>query len=175
LLAASRVGLGRSEGVTFDLETTGVDTQTARILEIGAARVRGGQVVETFQQLVDPEEPIPEDASLSHGYRDADVQGMPTFTQAWPRFREFIGTDILVAHNGRRFDLPVLARQVKELGLDASGLAVFDTYPLARALVTGGASLGHLARTFNVELPQAHHALALGCANGGEGPARAAE
>jgi superfamily I DNA/RNA helicase len=159
LLAASRVGLGLSECVTFDLETTGVDTGTARILEIGAARVRGGQVVETFQQLVDPEAPIPEDASLIHGYRDADVQGKPTFTQAWPRFREFIGNDILVAHNGRRFDLPVLARQVKDLGLDSSGLAVFDTYPLARALVTGGASLGHLARTFSVELPQAHHAL----------------
>ena len=159
LLAASRVGLGLSDCVTFDLETTGTDTATGRILEIGAARVRGGAVVATFQQLVDPEMPIPEDSSLIHGYRDADVQGMPTFVAAWPRFREFIGTDILVAHNGRAFDLPILARQVKELGLDASGLSVFDTLPLARALVTGGASLGHLARTFNVELPQAHHAL----------------
>ena len=159
LLAASRVGLGLSDSVTFDLETTGTDTRTGRILEIGAARVRDGIVVETFQQLVNPEVPIPEDSALVHGYRDADVAGMPTFAEAWPRFREFIGSDVLVAHNGRQFDLPILSRQVKELGLDASGLSVFDTLPLARALVTGGASLGHLARTFNVELPTAHHAL----------------
>lgn len=159
LLAASRVGLGLSDCVTFDLETTGTDTATGRILEIGAARVRGGVVVETYQQLVNPEMPIPEDSSAIHGYRDADVQGMPTFAEAWPGFREFIGSDVLVAHNGRQFDLPILSRQVKELGLDASGLSVFDTLPIARALVSGGASLGHLARTFNVELPTAHHAL----------------
>ncbi len=159
LRAASRVGLGLSECVTFDLETTGTDTRTGRILEIGAARVRGGEVVETFQQIVDPEVPIPEDSALVHGYRDADVRGRPTFAEAWPALREFIGTDVLVAHNGRQFDLPILSRQVKELGLDPSGLSVFDTLPLARALVTGGASLGYLARAFNVELPQAHHAL----------------
>ena len=159
LLAASRVGLGLSDCVTFDLETTGTDTSTGKILEIGAARVRNGIVVETFQQLVNPEIPIPEDSSLIHGYRDADVQGMPTFAEAWPRFRGFIGRDVLVAHNGRQFDLPILSRQVKDLGLDASGLSVFDTLPIARALVSGGASLGHLARAFNVELPTAHHAL----------------
>ena len=154
MLAASRVGLGLSDCVTFDLETTGTDIGTGRILEIGAARVRDGAVVAKYQQLVDPEVPIPEDSSLVHGYRDADVRGMPKFAEAWPGFREFIGTDILVAHNGRQFDLPILSRQVKELGLDASGLSVFDTLPLARALVTGGASLGHLARTFGVELPR---------------------
>lgn len=158
-LAASRVGLGLDDCVAFDLETTSIDLDTGRILEIGAARVRGGAVVATFRQLVDPEVPIPEDATRVHGYGDADVRGMPTFAAVWPRFREFIGADLLVAHNGRQFDLPILARQVKELGLDASGLSVFDTLPLARAVVPGGASLGHLARAFAVPLPEAHHAL----------------
>jgi DNA polymerase III epsilon subunit family exonuclease len=159
LVQSAHAGLRVEDCVTFDLETTGTDVTSCRILEIGAARVRNGEVIETFHALIDPEVPIPPDSTRVHGYSDADVQGQPRFAEVWPRFRQFIGHDLLVAHNARDFDLLVLKRQVKELGENPSTLAAFDTLPLARALVKGSARLEHLAAHFGIPLPRAHHAL----------------
>ncbi len=158
LVASEGTGLRVDDCVTFDLETTGKDVTACRIVELGAARVRGGEVVETFQQVIDPGVPIPPDSTRIHGYTDADVRGKPTFAETWPRFREFIGRDLLVAHNARDFDLLVLRRQVKEADPDAPALPAFDTLPLARALVKGSAALSALAERFGVPLDRAHHA-----------------
>jgi DNA polymerase III epsilon subunit family exonuclease len=159
LLHASRAGLSMDDCVTFDLETTGNDPATCRTVEIGAVRVRGGQVVERFHQLVNPGIPIPADSTQVHGYTDADVAEQPSFTEVWPRLRQFIGSDLLVAHNARHFDLLVLRRQVRETGDELRGMPTFDTLPLARALVKGSASLSALAAHFGLGVARAHHAL----------------
>ena len=159
LMQSSHAGLRVEDCVTFDLETTGTDPATCRTVEVGAARVRAGQVVETFHQLINPGMPIPPDSTRVHGYTDADVAGQPSFAEAWPRLRAFIGNDLLVAHNARHFDLLVLKRQVREAGDQLGGLPTFDTLPLARALVKGSASLSALVEHFKLELPRAHHAL----------------
>jgi DNA polymerase III epsilon subunit family exonuclease len=139
--------------VTFDLETTGTDVQTCEIVEVGAALVEQGRVVDTFHSLVRPDGPVPVSATEVHGYTDADLAAAPGFAEVWPRFRAFVGSRVLVAHNGQGFDIPVLRRLA-----DASDLVFFDTLPLARALSDESARLEALAERFGVPLERAHHA-----------------
>ncbi len=144
--------------VTFDLETTGQGVHHTEIVEIAAVRVRGGVVVDRFHRLVRPRVPILPGATAVHGYTDADVAGEPHFEDIWPDFRDFVGDDLLVAHNGHWFDFPILRRMAEPLG-GASHFAVYDTLPLARDLHPGSRRLGDLAHAFGVPLSHAHHAL----------------
>ncbi len=93
-----------------------------------------------------------------HGYVDADTCDQPTMAEVWPAFREFVGNDVLVAHNGHTFDVPVLRRLASGLpGLDE--LVCFDTLPLARSLDIESAKLADLAHRFGVDAGRSHHAL----------------
>lgn len=159
LLAANRAGRGVADCVSFDLETTDNEVDACGIIEIGAARIRDGQVVATFSSLVRPDRSITAGATSAHGYTDADVAGAPPFTEVWPRFREFVAADLLVAHNGLAFDVPVLRRHVAGIGGAFEGIPVYDTLPEARALFRAGASLQSLAGRFGIDPGTAHHAL----------------
>jgi ATP-dependent DNA helicase UvrD/PcrA len=147
-----------AEFVAFDLETTDLDVGACEIVEIAAVRVRGGAVVERFRELVGGDRPVAAKAHQIHGYTDADRRDALPFADVWPRFRAFVGADLLVAHNGQRFDVPVLRRLAAPLG-GADDLTFFDTYPLARGLLEQGARLEDLAHYFDVPLARAHHAL----------------
>jgi DNA polymerase III epsilon subunit family exonuclease len=144
--------------VAFDLETTDKEIADCEIVEIAAVRVRGRVVVEQFEQLVRPDRPISRRASEVHGWHDADVCRQPPFDQIWPAFRAFVGDDILVAHNGQHFDMPVLRRLAAGLpGVD--DLVFYDTLPLARSLLDESAKLEDLAHRFGVDAGRSHHAL----------------
>jgi len=151
-------GMGESGHVTFDLETTGLDIATCETIEIGASRVRDGRVVDTFHTLVRAVGPIAEGATRVHGYRDEDLRNAPSFAEAWERFRAFVGEDLVVAHNGQDFDIPVLKRQAAPHG-GTGAMAFLDTLPLARAVVQGSAKLEHLASRYGVDTGTSHHAL----------------
>jgi ATP-dependent DNA helicase UvrD/PcrA len=149
---------GLSDYVAFDLETGDLDVHQCEIVEIGAVRVRGGEPVAEFRTLVKGSRPISPRATAVHGYRDTDVADAPTLAQVWPAFRAFVGQDVLVAHNGQQFDVPVLRRAAH--GLEgADGLTCFDTFPLARSLWHDSAKLETLAARFGIDVGHAHHAL----------------
>jgi superfamily I DNA/RNA helicase/DNA polymerase III epsilon subunit-like protein len=144
--------------VAFDLETTEKDPAECEVIELAAVRVRNRVIVDQFQRLVRPSRSISPYATAVHGYRDADVCEQPTFAELWPAFREFVGEDLLVAHNGHTFDVPVLRRLAAGLpGLD--DLVFFDTLPLARSLMDDGAGLKDLCHRFGVDAGRSHHAL----------------
>jgi DNA helicase-2/ATP-dependent DNA helicase PcrA len=144
--------------VAFDTETTGLD-ERCDIIELAAAKVREGRVIDTFHSLVRASRPISSGASAVHGYRDADLREQPELRQVWPRFRDFVGDEILVAHNGHRFDIPVLER-VTAAWQGTHGLTFFDTLPLARNLFAGASlRLEGLATRFGVSQRPNHHAL----------------
>ena len=136
-----------------DVETTGDDVNRAEIVEIAALRVRDGVIVDQYRSLVRPRVPIAEDATKTHGLSDADVERAPYFEEIWPVFREFCGTDVLVAHNGYQFDFPIPQR------LAGERLCTYDTLPLARDLHPGSAKLGDLARRFGIDAGESHRAL----------------
>jgi DNA polymerase III epsilon subunit family exonuclease len=141
-----------------DLETTDRDTSKAEIVEIAAVRVRDGQVTDEFNSLVRPTAPIPPGATRVHGIRDVDVAPAPRFDALWPRFNDFCGSDIIVAHNGYGFDFLILKRMVKSIGKRLD-LCTYDTLPLARDLYPTSRKLVDLCRQFGVDTGKSHRAL----------------
>jgi superfamily I DNA/RNA helicase/DNA polymerase III epsilon subunit-like protein len=144
--------------VAFDLETTDGDVSACQIVEIAAVRVRQNRVVEQFRSLVQCTRSVSPLAHAVHGYSDADLQNQPSFEEVWPRFRAFVGRDLLVAHNGQEFDVPVLRRLAEGIG-GIDDLVFYDTLPLVRSLIEGSAKLTDLARRFNISVGRAHQAL----------------
>jgi DNA polymerase III epsilon subunit-like protein len=144
--------------VAFDVETSDFDFNSSQVVDIAAVRVRDNVVVGEFHSLVSCTRGISAQATEVHGYTDGDLIGAPPMSEVWRRFREFVGTDLVVAHNGQEFDVPVLRRACAGLeGFDE--LVFYDTLPLARAVVDGSVKLKYLAKKFNVEIGREHHAL----------------
>jgi superfamily I DNA/RNA helicase len=144
--------------VAFDLETTDNDVGECEIVEIGAVRVSNGEIVDSFQSLVRCRRTISPKATALHGFRDADLVHAPEFPAVWRQFREFVGSSILVAHNGLHFDVPVLLRLGHGLA-GISDLVFYDSLPLARSLSSLSARLSDLAVRHGVDPGRSHHAL----------------
>ena len=146
--------------VVCDLETTGMAASAAGIIEIGAARVRGGRVVDEFQQLINPGSWLPPFITRLTGIDDSMLAGQPTITQVWPCFVEFLGTDVLVAHNAR-FDLAFLNAAAVAHGGSPLGNPVLCTLKLARRLLptVKRRGLDALASHFALPLNDRHRAL----------------
>ena len=100
--------------VVFDLETTGAKTPPCRITEIGAYRVRDGEITAEFQTLVNPETPIPHFISELTGITDTMVKCAPKFHEVAADFLDFIGDSVLVAHNAH-FDLRFLNHEIGKI------------------------------------------------------------
>ncbi len=120
--------------VVVDLETTGGSPAECAITEIGAVKVRGGEVVGEFQTLVNPGEPIPAFISVLTGITDAMVADSPRIESALPAFLEFAAGSVLVAHNAR-FDVSFLKAAAARTEQAWPGFPVLDTVHLARQLV----------------------------------------
>lgn len=97
--------------VVFDLETTGAKAPPCRVIEIGAFRVRGGQIVEKFHSLVNPKMPIPAFVAALTGISDEMVKAAPVFLDVLDGFLRFIGDSVLVAHNAG-FDMGFLNHEI---------------------------------------------------------------
>lgn len=120
--------------VVVDLETTGTDPRTDAITEIGAVKVRGGEVLGEFRTFVDPERPIPAFIASLTGITDAAVRGAPTIRTVLPMFLDFAGADAaLVAHNAR-FDIGFLRARAAECDVQWPSPPVLDTLALARTV-----------------------------------------
>jgi len=158
LVHATELDTALERYVTFDLETTDKDVEVCEVVEAGAVRVVDGEIVDRFHTLVRPYRPITPGATEVHGYTDADVRGAPSFGEVWPEFRAFLGDDVLIAHNGQHFDIPVLRRLAAGRdGVDS--LVFYDTLPLVRSLSRDSAKLEDLALRFGIDAGRAHHAL----------------
>jgi len=102
----------------FDLETTGINTAKDRIVEMSIIRVEpdGTEILKTWR--VNPEMPIPLEASKVHGIYDADVKDEPTFKEIAQDVFEMIKDADLVGFNSNRFDVPLLAEELLRAEID---------------------------------------------------------
>jgi len=117
--ADANLPLPNVQFVALDLETTGLYPVSCRIVEFGAVRFKLAKgELHRFEQLVDPECPIPSDATRIHGITDAMVCSMPTVAATLPIFLGFLGDPdtVLLAHNAS-FDLGFLSFALAKLGM----------------------------------------------------------
>ena len=140
--------------IALDLETTGLNADHDAIIEIGAVRSQGAEVLDTFSTFVNPGRTIPLQITELTGIRDQDVADAPSLHAVLPRLRRFVGRSPIVGHNVA-FDLGFLQRHVP---FDNEN---FDTFELASVLMPHAQrySLGALAGLLGIELVQAHRAL----------------
>lgn len=148
--------------VVVDLETTGGSPSECGITEIGAVKVRSGEVLGEFQTFVNPGEPIPAFISVLTGITDAMVRDAPPVEPALVAFLEFAAGSVLVAHNAG-FDISFLKAACARADRDWPRFPVVDTVHLARQLVSRDEApnhrLGSLARLFNATTTPDHRAL----------------
>ena len=121
------------EYVAFDLETTGLSSLHDTIIEIGAAIMKGNEVLSTFQTFVDPHRPLqPKIVDLT-GINDQMLAGQPDISDAMPKFLEYVGSRPLCAHNAD-FDIGFVTAACEKLGLPFHPTYV-DTLILAQNLM----------------------------------------
>jgi DNA polymerase-3 subunit epsilon len=149
--------------VVVDLETTGGSHKSCAITEIGAVKVRGGEVLGEFQSLVNPMHGIPPFIAVLTGITDAMVAGAPTIGGVLPAFLEWSRGAVLVAHNAP-FDLGFLRAGCTQLGLPWPSYDSLDTARLARRVLTRDEApdckLATLSRIFRTTTTPCHRALA---------------
>jgi DNA polymerase-3 subunit epsilon len=148
------------EFVVLDVEAAHERKMPARIIEIGAYRVRGGEVLDEFETLINPETSVPKFLANLTGISDEMLTSAPRFAEIARSFLDFIGDSVLVAHNAN-FDLPLLNREINRVfaghRLRNAHLCTVD---LARRLVPQLDShrLDALAAHFQVGIPRRHRA-----------------
>lgn len=104
--------------VVFDLETTGVQVSTDRIVEISLMRIMPDGTEEIWTQRINPTIPIPAVTTAIHGISDEDVKDMPTFAQLAKQIAAFIGHADLAGYNSIRFDIPLLVEEFLRAGIE---------------------------------------------------------
>ena len=103
------------EFVAFDLETTGLSPENDRIIEIGAVILKNGKEVERFQTFVDPERPLERKIIDLTGITDEMLKDAPKIEEVLPKFLQFIGERVLVAHNAK-FDTAFIRNECQRQG-----------------------------------------------------------
>jgi DNA polymerase-3 subunit epsilon len=123
------------EYTVFDTETTGLDPRGGdEIISIGAVRIINGQLLheEFFDQLIDPQRPVPRESRIIHGIEPEMLKGQPTIEKVLPLFHSFCENTVLVAHNAA-FDMLMLKMKEEATGVKFIN-PVLDTLLLSDVL-----------------------------------------
>jgi len=145
--------------VYFDTETTGLNPENDRIVEIAAF---DATLNKTFSTLVNPQIPIPKELTEIHHINDEMVKDAPTFREAGQQFIEFCQTDcVLIAHNCELFDKPFIAAEFKRHDLSFPNWIYLDTLKWARKYRSDlpKHSMQYLREIYEIPPNQAHRAL----------------
>lgn len=119
--------------IVFDLETTGFSNKNDKITEIGAVKVENFKIVDRFSQLINPEKDISYKVQELTGITNDLIKDKPTIEEILPKFIEFIGDSVLVAHNAD-FDMGFMQQKCREQNIEFKNTSV-DTLTLARTLL----------------------------------------
>lgn len=144
--------------VAMDLETTGLNPRLDKIIEIGAVKVREGEMVDTFCTYVNPGRSIPERITRLTGIGDEEVKDAPFIEEVMTQFLEFLGEDCLLGHN-IIFDYSFIKKAAvnQKLTFERQGM---DTLRIARRFLPEleSRNLGFLCRYYEIPLEEAHRA-----------------
>ncbi|BAD40497.1 PolC-type DNA polymerase III [Symbiobacterium thermophilum] len=150
------VPLAGAEFVVLDIETTGFSPIGDDIIELGAVRCRGGEIVDSFQSFVRPTKPVPPEVQKLTNITPDMLEGAPEAAEALRAFFQFVGDAIVVAHNAQ-FDYSFLRyHRQKYLGEEFAN-PVLDTLTLARAVLPHMRSHSLAALTKELQVPLVDH------------------
>ncbi|MBP1652875.1 MAG: Exonuclease RNase and polymerase [Bacteroidetes bacterium] len=102
----------------IDLETTGTNVATDRIIEIAIVKVMPDKSIQKKTRRINPGMPIPPATTAIHGISDEDVKDCPTFKQAANELRQFMDNCDIAGYNSNRFDIPLLVEEFLRTGLE---------------------------------------------------------
>jgi DNA polymerase III epsilon subunit family exonuclease len=152
--------LKEAEFVVLDTEAIVIPSHAPRLIELAAYRLRSGELLDSFQTLVNPGIPVPAFVTVLTGITNEMVANAPSFAEVLNVWLEFADDSILVAHD-TAFDLPLLNREIARV-YPGYRLRNIDlcTVKLARRLIPGldGHNLGALADYFGITIAQRHRA-----------------
>jgi DNA polymerase III epsilon subunit family exonuclease len=146
--------------VVVDVEATGAKMPPNRIIELGAYRIRGKQIVDNFLTLVNPEIPIPRFVASLTGINNDMVKQAPLFAEVVPRWLEFVGDAVLIAHNAP-FDTNFINHEISRV---YPGQRMVNphlcTVTLSRRAIPGLTNyrLDTVAQNFSIPIPERHRA-----------------
>ncbi len=145
--------------VVFDLETTGFSPKFNRIIEIGAVKVKDGQVIDSFSEFVNPGVPIPYEIEQLTGINDSMVRDAEKIDALLPKFLEFCEGAVMVAHNAE-FDMSFIKANADRLNLPCD-YTILDTVALARVLMPqlGNFKLNNISKHLGISLENHHRAV----------------
>ena len=148
-----------TEYCVFDIETTGLSFRTEKITEIGAIKIKNGEIIDTFECFVNPEKPIPYEVIKVTHITDDMVRDAETIETVLPKFLEFVGDSIIVAHNAN-FDMGFIRHFAEEQEIKINNTYI-DTLALARDMFPEYKKfkLGIIAENLGIRVDVAHRAL----------------
>ncbi len=158
---ATNERLTETEFVVFDVETTGFNPWKEELLEIGAVKVKQGEIIADFKSLIKPTKEIPAEIQKLTGITPELVQDAPDVGQVLAEFQEFCGSEVvLVAHNAR-FDVGFLKAKYQQLFDQKYNPVYLDTLGLARAIWKNfkNYKLNTLAKELGISLANHHRAV----------------
>lgn len=146
--------------VVFDVETTGLSAVYDTIIELAAVRVQEGEIVDRFESFANPHHPLSETTINLTGITDDMLKDAPEVEDMLKDFAEWMGDDVLVAHNAT-FDIGFINQGFEKIGLEKVENPIIDTLELARFLLPQlkNHRLNTLCKHFNIELTQHHRAI----------------
>ena len=145
--------------VVFDLETTGFSPKNDSIIEIGAVKIKNGVIIDNFSEFVNPRRAIPYKITELTGITEDMVRDAQSIHDVLPRFIDFIGDSVVVAHNAS-FDCSFIAKNCNDMGLEFSPTVV-DTVQVCRFLYPElkSVKLNIVAKYLGVKLESHHRAV----------------
>ena len=152
---------GRLDGefVVFDLETTGFSSKNDKIIEIGAVKIKDGEIIDKFSAFVNPQRKLPAVIIELTQITDEMLADADIIENVLPKFMEFVGNSTMVAHNAP-FDVSFIKKNLRDFGKEFSN-QVLDTVPLARFLYPElkRVKLNNVAKHLGVSLENHHRAV----------------
>lgn len=144
----------------IDLETTGGNPESEKIIEIGMVRIEDRKITEERTWLVNPQKDIPDFVQKLTGIRKNDVEHAPVIEEVIDEVVQFIGTSILVAHN-TSFDIPFLNGVLKKLQRPTMDNKVICTNIMTKYMIPDimSSNLNYMSQIFNIPHSQAHRAI----------------
>ena len=145
--------------VVLDVETTGLNTRSDEIIEIGAVRIENGAEVAEFSELINPGRPVPDRVVEITGITSAMLRDKRSLMEVMPEFAKFCEGAVLVAHNAG-FDMAFFRRAFKQAGLPFD-FTIVDTLALVRSQYPQLKShrLGSMCKQLGISLLNAHRAV----------------